>query len=123
MPESFQTSEETDSPMGRERRRFPRTRVESLPLQLDGGAPLRVRDLSRAGVCVFSEEPLRMMTHVGFRFETPDGETIQGEGVVVRCERLSPALGHYEVAIYFQELAPGSEERLVAFLAGLGQGS
>lgn len=103
---------------GRERRRHPRHQVANLPLSLEGGQALRVRDLSRAGVCVFADEPLRMMTHVRFRFElgAAAGE-VSGEGVVVRCERLSPALGHFEIAIYFQQLDAGSEPRLERFLA------
>jgi hypothetical protein len=100
--------------------------VRDLPLSLEGGQPLRVRDLSRAGVCVFAEEPLRMMTHVRFRFalDRQTGGEITGEGVVVRCERLSPALGHFEIAIYFQQLDPGAElqlERYLAAHAGAGR--
>lgn len=109
-------------PQGRERRQHPRLRVRDLPLSLEGGRPLRVRDLSRAGVCVFAEEPLRMMTHVRFRFalggDAP-GE-VTGEGVVVRCERLSPALGHFEVAIFFQALDSGCQAVLDRFLAAQG---
>lgn len=110
---------ETPNPhQGRERRRHPRHLVANLPLSLEGGQALRVRDLSRAGVCVFAEEALRMMTHVRFRFDlgAAAGE-VTGEGVVVRCERLSPALGHFEIAIYFQQLDPGAESRLEGFLA------
>ena len=113
--------EKQPPPFGRERRRHPRSRVRDLPLRLDRGEkPLRVRDLSRSGVCVFAEEPVRIMTHVRFRFEIGDGPAareVTGEGVVVRCERLSPALGHYEVAIYFQQLDAGCEEQLVSYLA------
>lgn len=109
---------------GRERRRHPRHQVSDLPLSLEGGQALRVRDLSRSGVCVFAEEPLRMMTHVRFRFDLgKDAGEVTGEGVVVRCERLSPALGHFEVAIFFQQLDAGAEPRLERFLAqGPGSG-
>ena len=104
----------------RERRRHPRTGIQELPIILDGQTPLRVRDLSQSGACFFSETPLRMMTHVRFAFDfpLPDGNTAraEGEGVVVRCERLSPALGHYEVALFFQDLYPGSERAIRTFL-------
>lgn len=110
--------EPSNLPHGRERRKHPRTPVAHLPLSLEDGRPLRVRDLSRAGVCVFADEPLRMMTHVRFRFDLgAGGGEIAGEGVVVRCERLSPALGHYEIAIFFQRLDAGSDGRLERFLA------
>lgn len=115
-----ETGEETMA-QNRERRRHPRTTIEDLPILLDGENPLRVRDLSQSGACFFSETPLRMMTHVRFAFDfpSPGGETAraEGEGVVVRCERLSPALGHYEVALFFQDLYPGSERAIREFLS------
>ena len=106
-------------PHGRERRRHPRTRLQDLPLTLESGRALRVRDLSRSGVCVFSDESMRTMTHVRFAFDLgPEaGGPVGGDGVVVRCERLSPALGHFEVAIFFQQLDPGASERLTHYLA------
>lgn len=92
-----------------ERRRHPRYSVQDLPVLVDDGSDsLRVRDLSRSGACFFSETPIRMMTHVRFSFALPGAggdQVIQGEGVVVRCERISPAVGHYEVALFFQDLA------------------
>jgi hypothetical protein len=104
----------------RERRRHRRLSVQDLPIVLDGNLPLRVRDLSQSGACFFSETPLRMMTHVRFSFDFPlaDGQVVkaEGEGVVVRCERLSPALGHYEVALFFQDLYPGSASAIQAYL-------
>jgi hypothetical protein len=117
--------ERPSAPHGRERRRHPRLRIENLPLSLDGGGALRVRDLSRSGVCVFSDQPMRMMTHVRFHFRLPrkaDAE-VAGTGVVVRCERLSPALGHYEIAIFFQDFESGSEPLLLGYLAELAQGA
>lgn len=110
-------SEKPPRPGGRERRRHPRLAVADLPLALDGRGALRVRDLSRSGVCVFAEQPLRMMTHVRFELPLAGGEPVTGSGVVVRCERISPALGHYEIAIFFQDLGPGGEARLTEYLA------
>jgi hypothetical protein len=105
---------------GQERRKHPRKAVKDLPISVDGDTPLRVRDLSQSGACFFSETPLRMMTHVKFAFEFEDssGETIgiSGEGVVVRCERISPTLGHYEVAIFFQSLDEGGSIAIRQYL-------
>lgn len=117
--------ERPSSPHGRERRRHPRLKVENLPLSLDGSGGLRVRDLSRSGVCVFSDKPLRMMTHVRFQFRLPrqPASEVAGSGVVVRCERLSPALGHYEIAIFFQDFDAGAESTLMAYLAAQAQGA
>jgi hypothetical protein len=118
-------NEAQNPPHGRERRRHPRLQVRDLPLSLDDGRALRVRDLSRAGVCIFSEEPIRPMTQVRFRFQLAASapQEIRGEGVVVRCERLSPAIGHFEVAIFFQELDAGCQERLDRYLLALSAAS
>jgi len=121
MPQHNPETGEQNMSHDRERRRHPRTTIQDLPIVLDGVTPLSVRDLSQSGACFFSETPLRMMTHVRFSFDfpLPTGETAkaEGEGVVVRCERLSPALGHYEVALFFQDLYPGSERAIRDFLA------
>lgn len=110
----------------RERRKHPRVQAEELPLKLHGqeGAPLRVRDISKAGVAFFSDQPIALMTRVRFTLEFP-GEAKQngageaqasGEGVVVRCERLAPALGHFEVAVFFSELPERARQALAGFL-------
>lgn len=103
-------------PYEKERRRHPRYAVEDLPVLVGGEeSELRVRDLSCSGACFFSETPIRVMTHVRFRFALPgeaQGRSIGGEGVVVRCERISPAVGHYEVALFFQDL-PADERKLL----------
>jgi hypothetical protein len=105
---------------GQERRKHPRKAVSDLPIIVDGDTPLRVRDLSQSGACFFSDTPLRMMTHVKFSFEFEDiaGDTIKlaGEGVVVRCERISPTIGHYEVAIFFQSLNEGGSTAIRQYL-------
>jgi hypothetical protein len=120
MPQNNPEAQEMNWDTNRERRRHRRLSVRDLPIVLDGDTPLRVRDLSQSGACFFSETPLRMMTHVrfAFNFQLPDGQTVkaEGEGVVVRCERLSPALGHYEVALFFQDLYPGSSDAIRTYL-------
>ncbi|MCX8229813.1 MAG: PilZ domain-containing protein [Planctomycetota bacterium] len=101
-----------------ERRQHPRVPTAEFPLHLEGDdtTTFRVRDISQSGVAFFSEQPLALMTRVRFTFDLPDVDgnprPVKGEGAVVRCERLAPSIGHYEVAIFFQELAPGSIEVL-----------
>ena len=93
--------------------------MPNLPIQVDDKNALNVRDLSLSGACFFSEEPMPMMTHVkfNFQFKVEDIEhEVSGDGVVVRCERISPTLGHYEVAIFFQSLAMGGKESIEAYL-------
>jgi hypothetical protein len=105
-----------------ERRLHPRVGAPDLPLHLgdDSNALFRVRDVSQSGAAFFAEEPIPVMTKVRFSFALPtaDGQEslIQGEGAVVRCARLAPAIGHYEVAIFFQDLAPDCQEAIEAFI-------
>ena len=107
-------------PFEKERRRHPRFAVDNLPVLVGDGQALRVRDLSRTGACFFSETQVRVMTHVRFLFELPGQDVkVAGEGVVVRCERISPAVGHYEVALFFQDLDRASEKVLEAYLGDL----
>lgn len=105
----------------KERRLHPRVQGDGLPLILrEGTDSLRVRDLSESGAAFYSEKPLPVMARVGFTLEFPDenGEQLRadGEGVVVRCERLSSALGHYEVAVFFQDLNPEMAKVVNAFV-------
>lgn len=105
-----------------ERRAHPRVAAPDLPLKLAGtGSPLRVRDISQSGVAFFADSPVALMTRVKFEIELPseDGASaaVAGEGAVVRCERLSPALGHYEVAVFFQHLEGNSQRDLREYLA------
>jgi len=109
-----------------ERRAHPRLAAPDLPLKLAGsGSPLRVRDISQSGVAFFADSPVALMTRVTFEIELPseDGSpaAVAGEGAVVRCERLSPALGHYEVAVFFQHLKGNSLILLKDYLAQLGE--
>ncbi|MFT7517511.1 MAG: hypothetical protein ACI84O_001303 [Myxococcota bacterium] len=103
-----------------ERRKHQRKAVGDLPIIVNGDIPLRVRDLSQSGACFFSETPLRMMTHVKFSFEFKNSDDepviLSGEGVVVRCERIAPSLGHYEVAIFFQSLDEGGSKAITQYL-------
>ena len=105
-----------------ERRQHPRVAAPDLPLHIgdDSATLFRVRDVSQSGAAFFAEEPIPVMTKVSFSFALPavDGEQawIQGEGAVVRCARLAPAIGHYEVAIFFQELSPECQKSIDTFI-------
>ncbi len=109
-------------PLEKERRAHPRAKAPELPLTLIGSDHvLRVRDISQSGVAFYSESPVPLMTRVQFQIALPAGEgedehMITGEGAVVRCERLSPALGHYEIAVFFQHLEKGSLDFLKAYM-------
>jgi hypothetical protein len=82
----------------------------------------RVRDLSRAGVCFYLENPLPLMTLLEIVLELP-GEAnggkrrVRGTGAVVRCEPISAAVAHYEVAVFIQEMDDLDRDALAAHVA------
>lgn len=110
------------TPLEKERRAHPRAKAPELPLTLIGSDQvLRVRDISQSGVAFYSEAPVPLMTRVQFQIALPAGDGAEeqmviGEGAVVRCERLSPALGHYEIAVFFQHLEKGSLDGLKLYM-------
>ncbi|NQU48445.1 MAG: PilZ domain-containing protein [Planctomycetes bacterium] len=110
------------TPLEKERRAHPRANAPEIPLTLIGSDEvLRVRDISQSGVAFYSESPVPLMTRVQFQIQLPDSardteQTVVGEGAVVRCERLSPALGHYEIAVFFQHLEKGCLDHLQDYM-------
>lgn len=114
-PEPMTTNSSTDpkpSPegSGAERRRWRRARAEwPITVRLaDGVHEARIRDVSQAGVCFFLDRPLREMTTLSIEFELPVAggrRTVRGAGAVVRCEKISAAIDHYEIAVFVQDMA------------------
>jgi len=106
-----------------ERRRTPRARADwpislSLP---DGRFEARVRDVSGSGVCFFLDRPVPAMTVLSIDLELPvEGglRYLTARGVVVRCERISERLDHYEIAVFLNEIAEPDRAALVAFAGG-----
>ncbi|HEX9795078.1 MAG TPA: PilZ domain-containing protein [Planctomycetota bacterium] len=103
-----------------ERRQHERVTAADLPFKLDRSqGPLRIRDISNSGIAFYSESEIPVMTQVRFAFETTGesgAEFSGGEGVVVRCEQISPALAHYEIALFFTELQPKARKFLDNFI-------
>jgi hypothetical protein len=95
---------------GAERRRWARAQSD-LPITVtlaEGSSPARVRDVSRAGVCFFLDRPIPVMTVLDVKLEvtSPKGkQEIRGHGAVVRCERISKAVDHWEVAVFLNEMS------------------
>jgi len=95
---------------GRERRRWPRAKAD-WPISIDlpeGRFEARVRDISRAGVCIFLDRPLKMMTTLAIVLElpgTPAPSEVRGQGVVVRSEKISNHIDHYEIAVFMPDLS------------------
>ncbi len=99
---------------GRERRQHPRAAADwPLEIALTSGprpglVQARVRDVSRAGVSFYVDRPLAMMTMLELSLELPTAQgrrKVRGKGAVVRCERISAAVEHYEVAVFLHELS------------------
>lgn len=115
----------TESRGGRERRRWARANAE-LPITLflpSGKFQARVRDVSRAGVCFFLDRPLPLMTvlQMTLALRVQGGvRHVTGCGAVVRCERISKALDHWEIALFLNDLAETDRELLEAFVRQQG---
>ncbi|MEZ5976617.1 MAG: PilZ domain-containing protein [Planctomycetota bacterium] len=108
-----------------ERRRHERARHDGPLTVLCAGRTMdvRLRDLSASGLCFFSEEPIGEMTLLDVRLDLPDDreEELRAKGAVVRCERISPHLEHYEVAVFLHEITEAQRARLASFVRYLGQ--
>lgn len=108
--------------MGAERRRHPRVTSDlSLDLKLDDGVhSARLRDLSESGICFFLDRPLDEMTVLEVAFELPtegsERAKVATTGVVVRSRKISPAVDHYEVALFFNGLDETSRAAMKAFI-------
>lgn len=115
------------TPGGSERRRWSRASAD-WPVSLglaDGRFEARVRDVSQAGVCFFLDRPVAMMSVLGVDLELPvpgGKRLVKGRGVVVRCERISERIDHYEIAVYLDELAQPDREVLAAYVAERNSG-
>lgn len=110
---------ETPKPQksGAERRRWPRAGIElPVTIVLDGmHHEAKVRDISRAGVSFYLERPIALMTVLGLSLDLHFGgrkHPIRGQGAVVRCERISPSLQHYEIALFLHDLSESDREAI-----------
>jgi hypothetical protein len=102
------------------RRRWPRARAE-WPITLalpDGTFEAQLRDVSSSGLCFFLDREIPEMTVLQVRLDLPDGgREIRAVGAVVRCKRVSPAMEHFEVALFLQEITPTDKDALAEFVA------
>lgn len=79
-----------------------------------------MRDVSQAGVCFFLDRAVPMMTMLAVDLELPvrgGKRLIKARGVVVRCERISRRIDHYEVAVFFNELAQPDRAALANYVS------
>ena len=110
-----------DQPSGRERRQWHRARAEwpiTIALE-DGIHEARIRDVSRGGICFFLDRPVKEMTTLKVEFDLPvesGVRRISGGGVVVRRERISQVIDHYEIAVFLQDMAQPDRETIEAYV-------
>ena len=108
--------------MGAERRRHLRI-PSDLTLEIalpDGVHNARLRDVSESGISFFLDRGLDEMTILEVSFDLPsdDGHfSVRTTGVVVRSRKISPAVDHYEVALFFNGLDETAREALKLFVA------
>jgi len=106
---------------GAERRRWPRANAD-LPVAVSLGGALhqaRVRDISRAGICFYLDRAVPLMTVLGVELDASaagPGRRLHGQGAVVRCEKISPQLAHYEIAVFFHDMADSDRATLDALV-------
>ncbi len=115
-----------EAPTGAERRRHPRAEADwTVEIALTGGTHrARLRDVSRIGLCFHMETAIPLMTVLGVGLDLPvDGgvRRITGSGAVVRCQRISPALEHYEVAVFLHDMSEGDRDALDAHVTDVAQ--
>jgi len=109
---------------GRERRKFRRARLD-LPVTIsldDGEHEAKIRDVSRGGVCFFLDRPVPEMTALRVDFELPTEHgrrRITGSGAVVRCEKISRTLEHYEIAVFVQNMASPDRDTIEQYVASI----
>lgn len=118
---------------GRERRAHPRAAADwPLEIALTSGprpglVQARVRDVSRAGVSFYVDRPIAMMTMLELSLELPTAKgraRVRGKGAVVRCQRISAGVEHFEVAVYLHELSEADRRTIDEHVIGcLGAGA
>lgn len=114
-------ADDSPQPDGRERRRHRRARLD-LPITVvldDGVHEAKIRDVSRGGVCFFLDRPVPEMTALKIEFDLPVDpgvRRITGSGAVVRCEKISRTLEHYEIAVFMQEMASPDRDTIERFV-------
>lgn len=111
-------------PRGAERRRWARAGADlPITVNLSGeNRQARVRDISRAGVCFFLDRPIPMMTvlELSMSLRVREGlRTIGGYGAVVRCEKISRALDHYEIAVFLHDMAEADRQSIEEYVGGV----
>jgi hypothetical protein len=119
------STEGNPSKKGAERRRWSRAQAEwPIHVQLDEGTfEARVRDISQAGVCFFLDRPVSEMTRLRIDLEVPVAggvRRVTGSGAVVRCEKISARLDHYEIAVFLQEIADPDRETIRDYVSERG---
>ncbi|MEY4774865.1 MAG: PilZ domain [Planctomycetota bacterium] len=102
---------------GAERRRWARVSSD-MPITLQtprGAVQARMRDVSRAGVCFYMDQPLPLMTML--QLDLPLGKhLIRGGGAVVRCEKISKHLDHWEVAVFLHDMTESDRDLLDSYI-------
>ena len=109
---------------GPERRRWERADAD-LPITISlaaGKCEARVQDVSRSGVCFFLDRPIALMTvlEMSLALRVPGGvRHVRGHGAVVRCEKISRAIEHYEIAVFLHEMAELDRAAIEEFVSEL----
>ena len=121
-PNAAEPPHRTDG--GSERRKHTRARAD-LPITVvldDGVHEAKIRDVSKGGVCFFLDRPLGEMTALRLEFDLPVApgvRRITGQGAVVRCEKISRTLDHYEIAVFMHDMATPDRETIAEYVRSI----
>ena len=106
-----------DAKSGAERRRWPRKDCDWPVTVTIGGVACeaKLRDVSRAGLCFYVERPIPLMTVLALALDLPGRgkpHKLRANGAVVRCAKISPAVQHYEVAVFLHDISESDRAAL-----------
>jgi hypothetical protein len=107
------------SSSGAERRQHARATAD-WPVLLDlpeGSVPARLRDISAAGVCFFLDRAVPEMTVLALELQFGKRK-IRARGAVVRSEKISPHLEHYEIALFLHDIAESDRAVIARYVGG-----
>ena len=112
-------------PTGGDERRKDTRALADLPITVvldDGIHEAKIRDVSRGGVCFFLDRPVPEMTALKLEFDLPIApgvRRIRGQGAVVRCEKISRSVDHYEIAVFMHDMASPDRETIADYVAAI----
>jgi hypothetical protein len=105
---------------GSERRRYPRSK-RGFPVIVDDGGPgvlNHVDNIGPNGVLCHTVKPVPLMTKMSIALHLPamEGNRVECEGIVVRCEPDESGDDHFKVAILFMDISEEIQRAILDYV-------